>query len=328
LVQVPAAGATGGVALASKGNNAVVGARKRTALADSSNKVTQVGLKGKVGSGAGKSALAAVEKIAAGQQQRPIARRTRSSLGAAAQDADGDALMDDAAANDTRPIKSLRSNSSSVNARGLPLSGVPSNIPRKSSVSTNATAGSSKNAGLKKSTVKAEPVVEEVVKKSSKNAGLRVKREIQEVVAEDENPSSVKEEGDDDDGAAVGGRRRSKRLRASEPEDGPLATVDNAKVASIVGRVVRESSAGAEIYEDTDYDDDDDEDAKDAGWEDLDIGDEEDPLMVSEYVKEIHAYMKELEVSCTFNSSIFCFINAKAITLLPGPIHAKSKVHE
>lgn len=243
ILQVAAVGATGGGALASKGNNAVVGARKRTALADSSNKVTQVVPKGKAGSGVGKPAAVIAEKPAA-VQARPIARRTRSSLGAA-QDADGDALMDDATAttNDTRPIKSLRSTSSSVNTRGLPLSGKPTNIPRKSSVST-ATAGSSKTAGLKKTVVKSEPVEE--VKKSSKNAGLRVKREIQEVVAEDEDPSSVKEE-EEDDAAAAGGRRRSKRLRASEPEDAlPAPAIDNAKVASIVGRVVRECSAGVE----------------------------------------------------------------------------------
>lgn len=33
------------------------------------------------------------------------------------------------------------------------------------------------------------------------------------------------------------------------------------------------------------------------GWEDLDEGDEDDPLMVKEYVNEIYTYMRELEVS-------------------------------
>lgn len=36
--------------------------------------------------------------------------------------------------------------------------------------------------------------------------------------------------------------------------------------------------------------------AKDAGWEDLDLGDEDDPLMVSEYVKEVYEYLLEKEV--------------------------------
>jgi len=37
--------------------------------------------------------------------------------------------------------------------------------------------------------------------------------------------------------------------------------------------------------------------AKDAGWQDLDDGDEDDPMMVTEYVLEVYEYLKELEVS-------------------------------
>lgn len=37
--------------------------------------------------------------------------------------------------------------------------------------------------------------------------------------------------------------------------------------------------------------------AKDAGWQDLDDGDEDDPMMVTEYVEEVYEYLKELEVS-------------------------------
>ncbi|KAM0752042.1 hypothetical protein T439DRAFT_199749 [Meredithblackwellia eburnea MCA 4105] len=37
--------------------------------------------------------------------------------------------------------------------------------------------------------------------------------------------------------------------------------------------------------------------AKDAGWEDLDEGDEEDPLMVSSYVVEVYEYLRELELT-------------------------------
>ena len=36
--------------------------------------------------------------------------------------------------------------------------------------------------------------------------------------------------------------------------------------------------------------------SKDAGWEDLDIGDEDDPLMVSEYVNEVYDYLRVIEV--------------------------------
>ncbi|GAA5948206.1 hypothetical protein JCM3765_001313 [Sporobolomyces pararoseus] len=37
--------------------------------------------------------------------------------------------------------------------------------------------------------------------------------------------------------------------------------------------------------------------AKDEGWEDLDAGDEEDPLMVSAYVVEVYEYLRELELT-------------------------------
>ena len=42
--------------------------------------------------------------------------------------------------------------------------------------------------------------------------------------------------------------------------------------------------------------------AKDAGWEDLDEGDEDDPLMVSSYVVEVYDYLRVLEVRRPFLS--------------------------
>lgn len=41
--------------------------------------------------------------------------------------------------------------------------------------------------------------------------------------------------------------------------------------------------------------------AKDEGWEDLDKDDIDDPLMVAEYVEEIFAYMRQIEVQCMPN---------------------------
>lgn len=42
---------------------------------------------------------------------------------------------------------------------------------------------------------------------------------------------------------------------------------------------------------------------KDAGWEDLDAEDADDPLMVAEYVNEIFSYMKEIEMTTMPNGS-------------------------
>ena len=289
-----------GTALSIKGvNGAAAGGavRRRTALADSSNKVPQlqVGGKGAKGAGNGTGKLALIVE----ETKKHAPKRSRSSLGrSTTQDEDGDAVMNDAENNPSaaRPIKSLRSTtklSSSTNARttssaGGVLAGKPTNIPRKSQSST----GSDKNAVLKRTlrtttTTSTSASTAEEPKKSTKNAGLRVKREIQEINVEDEE-AFITDEEESSDPLHEGiepqpqERRKSKRLRASDSRD-PLL-VNDTKVAGIIGRVI-ETEIESEV-------------PKDAGWEDLDAGDEEDPLMVAEYVKEIHEYLKELEV-CT-----------------------------
>ena len=287
-----------GAALANKGlNGAAAGGpvRRRAALADSSNKVPQAQVGGKAGA---IGALGGKLGLVVEETKKPVSKRNRSFLSkSAAQDEDGDAVMNEAENNPSaaRPIKSLRSAvnaSSSAKTRATSsavgvLAGKSTNVPHKSGIA----AGSTKNAGLKRTNrPSAASATAEEPKKSTKNAGLRVKREIQDVTVDDDAASVNEDEKESDPlhedvEPHPHERRRSKRLRPSEPED---AIVDDAKVAGIVGRVMETDLL------DTDGSDGD---AKDAGWEDLDIGDEEDPLMVAEYVKEIHEYMKELEVS-------------------------------
>ena len=78
---------------------------------------------------------------------------------------------------------------------------------------------------------------------------------------------------------------RVKRLRTSEP-DHALASIDE-----------------ADVDEDADPDMALLEPAKDEGWEDLDAGDEDDPLMVSEYVNEVYDYLRGLEVRSSLSSA-------------------------
>ena len=79
---------------------------------------------------------------------------------------------------------------------------------------------------------------------------------------------------------------RVKRLRTSEPdlddEQDPDAAIDEADVADGIDP----DALPVVPYQP----------AKDEGWEDLDAGDEDDPLMVSEYVNEVYDYLLELEV--------------------------------
>lgn len=261
--------------------------------------------------------------------------RQGHTAAAAGKEADGDAIMSDATTT-TRPIKSLRSSTTSVQnpaASSGVLAGKPTNIPRQS-----VGAGSTKNAGLKRSlrnstapapAQTAAPAAKPATT-STKNAGLRLKREIQQVVPEEESKQPVAgKNGHTDVHAGVRAaeeRRKSKRLRASDPHevdeamyrdphksqhpstsDSSILGLDEEKIASVVGNIIDVSSDEEDVRERSrmiDSEDEDDmigvptrEDGKDAGWEDLDAGDEEDPLMVAEYVKEIHDYMKELEVS-------------------------------
>lgn len=302
LLQAPTAGAAS--------NAAAAGAKRRTALADSSNKVAQPfkGTKGKLGvvaEKAGATGKAASTGVAASTARSLRSSTSKSTAGAKAEDDDGDAVME---TTEDRPIKSLRNSGSRTASTAL--AGKSTNIPKA------ATTGQpTKNAGLRKSTSASAPVSkkeEPAVKRSTKNAGLRLKREIQEV-----DVSRVEEEAEVDENHAValhedveppaGQRRRSKRLRPSDPLENAEASTSalkaeedavaaaNRSVAETVSRII-ESDVGIDV----DQDEEVDENAKDYGWEDLDIGDEEDPLMVTEYVREIHDYMKELEVGFSY----------------------------
>lgn len=69
------------------------------------------------------------------------------------------------------------------------------------------------------------------------------------------------------------------------------------KVEGDASRRVRESGAGAHEGDAVKATTAPAAEAKDAGWEDLDAEDNDDPLMVAEYVNEIFDYMKTIEVS-------------------------------
>lgn len=208
---------------------------------------------------------------------------------------------------------------------------------RSSTTTINSTKNAGLKRSLKSSSVAPsvapEPEILIELKKSTKNAGLRLKREIQALESDGEsgNASSSGRKssfstGDENETkserAARNERRRSKRLRHDDPDENNVvnapststsanfqSTTSDLDVEQAPDNKGASRSATARSYVDVpdeddvesvqDEGDDDDlyEEAKDAGWEDLDIGDEEDPLMVTEYVVEIHDYMKELEVS-------------------------------
>lgn len=184
-----------------------------------------------------------------------------------------------------RPVKSLRSSNNKA------LAVKSTNIPARAATTT--VAGSTKNAGLRQkrtiaasqpATAKSE--VEETLLNGNNKRGTHPDESRAEIALYEDIEPPAQE------------RRRSKRLRPSGPEDEPpqepVEEDVNKSVAEQVARII-ESEVGSEPgMQDGCYDE---ELPKDLGWENLDLGDEEDPLMVAEYVVEIHDYMKELEVS-------------------------------
>ncbi|SCV69562.1 BQ2448_2582 [Microbotryum intermedium] len=83
-------------------------------------------------------------------------------------------------------------------------------------------------------------------------------------------------------------QHRSKKLRTSEPEYHDYDDDEDDDDADAYGEAVDVVEMGAGLGHVP---------AKDEGWEDLDEGDEEDPLMVSAYVVEVYDYLKELELT-------------------------------
>ncbi|KAK4702359.1 G2/mitotic-specific cyclin 2, partial [Phenoliferia sp. Uapishka_3] len=111
------------------------------------------------------------------------------------------------------------------------------------------------------------------------------------------------------------------RVVINKPRVGSAAASTNAGATSVQARRIVKEKAEAlrkarEEFEDAErivaqhkakkaktsdpdylYADAEDGESKDAGWEDLDEGDEDDPLMVSTYVVEVYDYLRELELT-------------------------------
>ncbi|POY74741.1 hypothetical protein BMF94_2217 [Rhodotorula taiwanensis] len=110
--------------------------------------------------------------------------------------------------------------------------------------------------------------------------------------------------------AAVEELEAAKRFEADELKRAALDDLDE----EAGRRIKRQKTSEPEQYQ-PDFDDEEEADddvegprmskwetevegrAKDEGWEDLDEGDEDDPLMVSTYVVEVYEYLRELELT-------------------------------
>ena len=176
-------------------------------------------------------------------------------------------------------VNKPRTRSSFGKAESLPAPDAPIERPvkglRASTAGVAPPAVSTKAPPLRRalSTASAIPTVADAAKRTGP-----AKRRLE--VAEDVElaPSAAVE--------PVPDEARVKRLRTSEPDHG-FPAVDEADADE-------DAEPEMAIVEA----------AKDEGWEDLDAGDEDDPLMVSEYVNEVYDYLRGLEVRSSRSSAL------------------------
>ncbi|GAA5900356.1 hypothetical protein JCM8208_005337 [Rhodotorula glutinis] len=298
--------------------NATAGARgKRSAFSDMTNAA-----KAKAG-----PSKVVVNKNATASSAAPPRRsyRTRSSTGgatsavkeeaaadldlAAADNGDGDDQSDAMAIDndtevkpDVRVVKPLRRGA--AGAKGAASTSTAAAVRRplaakRTNTSTSATNGRGAMAKAA-AAAKATPAAVRVARKRREDAEARHRAAAAELEAalHQEEVELKRAAAAQQDELEVEENRQVKKLRTSEPEY--LRAQRDGDVDDDEG----------EQAEDELEDDDDEEGPrmskwetevearpKDYGWEDLDEGDEEDPLMVSAYVVEVYDYLRELELT-------------------------------
>ncbi|GAA5848908.1 hypothetical protein JCM9279_004662 [Rhodotorula babjevae] len=303
--------------------NATAGARgKRPAFSDVTNAA-----KAKAG-----PSKVVVNKATTASSAAPPRRsyRTRSSTGgatsavkeeaaadldlAAADNADGDdqsdamAIDDDSEAKpDVRVVKPLRRGAAGASAATIKAAASTSTAAaarrplaaKRTNTSTSATTNARGAMAKAAAAAKATPAAVRVARKRREDAEARHRAAAAELEAalHLEEVELKRAAAAQQDELEVEEQRQVKKLRTSEPE---------------YLRAQRDGDVDDEGEQAEDeLDEEDDEEGprmskwetevearpKDYGWEDLDEGDEEDPLMVSAYVVEVYDYLRELELT-------------------------------
>ena len=101
---------------------------------------------------------------------------------------------------------------------------------------------------------------------------------------------------------AEAGRVFKKRRTSSEaPQDDPAVAEEAQQLAE------EEAAAAARLAAEIEaYAEEPEAHPEDSKWDDLDVGDADDPLMVSDYVVEIFEYLQKVEVTIGYHLSLKC----------------------
>ncbi|GAA5870463.1 hypothetical protein JCM8547_004039 [Rhodosporidiobolus lusitaniae] len=264
--------------------------RKRSAFGDVTN-----GSKAKAGTSAAATKAAVQPTAAAPTTTNRRTYRTRSSTGGATsavkeepiaeEDLVSDAMAIDGAEDvkPTRAGKSLKRTASGT-TKASTSTAAATRRPALAAKRTNSTvSGSMRGAAVAngkavkavKATKETPPVIRDIRRRRAEAEELAEMLRAQEEQAMAE--FNAQQELEAQEGRMV------KKARTSEPEQAPPDEEEEDEL----DEETRVSKYETEV----------EPRPKDEGWEDLDVDDDEDPLMVSAYVVEVYEYLRELELT-------------------------------
>ena len=186
-----------------------------------------------------------------------------------------------AGASATASTAAAASTSTAAAAGRRPLAAKRTNT--STSTTTNARGAMAKAAAAAKAT----PAAVRVARKRREDAEARHRAaaaELKRAAAAQQDELEVEEQ------------RQVKKLRTSEPEYMRAQREGDVDDEGEQAEDELEEEHDAEGPRMSKWETEVEARPKDHGWEDLDEGDEEDPLMVSAYVVEVYDYLRELEV--------------------------------
>ncbi|CEQ39394.1 SPOSA6832_00909 [Sporobolomyces salmonicolor] len=268
--------------------------RKRSAFSDVTNG-------GKAKNAAGTSVPTKAASKAASSSTSTVRRtyRTRSSVGGTsaikeapaedeqeAGDEPSDAMaIDDAEVDEKRAVRNVkplrRSAAVAASKAFTSTSTAGARRPALAVKRANSTTTSRSTSGVAAKAGKVTPAAVRAARRRREEAEAKHQAALAELEAARKQEEEELEQ------------HRAKKLRTSEPEylremadedeEGEEAELAEEEERRVCKYEVEVEGDGAR--------------AKDEGWEDLDAGDEEDPLMVSAYVVEVYEYLRELELT-------------------------------
>lgn len=263
--------AGGGASSAANGKG-VLGTRKRAAFGEVTNKNGPAGTAGAAGGAKGGASKVEKKASTTASTTARAPRRTRASTAAEID-------------NDDVAVKVEDTDEGGASSR-------PIFVRKRATTSTTTAVGSSTTVSNAASTSNPNrarrPAASASVSRNRVASTSTVKREDLEDHFDD-NHEEV-----DDDAVAV----PAKRARTSSPFKAEVSEPISRRMEVEVESSQALKAALAQEVADT-------KPAKDEGWQDLDAEDDDDPMMVNEYVRDIFTYMQKLEVRLFPFFSIF-----------------------